>query len=820
MYTHLVLKNNIALAKKGTHLVDLDLNNPITIILGPNGHGKSTILKEINPLPPDNSMYSEGGYKLIERVENNVHYRMESFTGKHSTHSFKVNGVEKNTGGTQAVQKELCKYYFNLTERSVRYMSGLKTADLFTNLSTGSRKELLMDLYPNDTSYALGVFKKLCTGLRETDGAIKNQVKRLTEEQEKMSQIQGMSEEELEQKITYLEFELKEALLLQGMVSGSLNLNGQLQEKMDKLNRLTASLLTYNFKKIQYSRTELLTEIEKKNKSMDIHLLRKAVLEQKVNDIAESLSGIDIKQQNPQLFQVNIDMLINERTELVERKALLTEKYDRLPFFNDTELDKSGLAEITDEFLSALNHVVVCSNPSLTHGGYRELVAKQDETTSVIRNLEMTLNNNLHKVKHFEHASGVECPECKTTFKPGFDAKDIERVKRDISKLNDDIRVHKEQLNTLTKAVEGDAEWFSGLNYVLAFMRNNSNVKCLVEVIKEFDVGKVSPDTLHNALKTHQELFFLNRREIALGEELNVLQTRLDLLRNNDIESVWKMHTEYEELLGNCIYTIRYTQREIEGLTQRLDELNSYDFTLEVIGNLKEEILNGLQEQGRYDLKVRMSDVIARLAPEKDRMVANLIRAKSSSSVIASIEENIDNLKHRSKKLKMLIDGLCPNKGFIGRLMSEFIQTITSNSNAHIRDVWTFPLYMKPCNKENGDLNYLFPLINGYDDSAAKDVSDGSGGEGELINAVLRIIQLAYRKNPLPLFLDEVGVNLDETHRLRFYDFVKRLSESGRIPQMFIISHYASQYGLFNDASFITIGGQVKSGYNKGCIIK
>ena len=46
---------------------------------------------------------------------------------------------------------------------------------------------------------------------------------------------------------------------------------------------------------------------------------------------------------------------------------------------------------------------------------------------------------------------------------------------------------------------------------------------------------------------------------------------------------------------------------------------------------------------------------------------------------------------------------------------------------------------------------------------------------------------------------------MDEYHRGRFFDYVKRLMATGKIDQCFMISHYSSQYGLMDNANIIAL---------------
>ena len=154
--------------------------------------------------------------------------------------------------------------------------------------------------------------------------------------------------------------------------------------------------------------------------------------------------------------------------------------------------------------------------------------------------------------------------------------------------------------------------------------------------------------------------------------------------------------------------------------------------------------------------------------------------------------------------------------------MLSFNSTVCANVNAIIQEVWSTPLYVKPCLSDRQELNYNFPVINGSNSEAA-DISICSGGEREIINVAFRLVMMKYHGGSYPLFLDEVGVMMDEYHRRKFFDYIRRLSLSGEINQIFMVSHYLSQYGLMDGANLIALnteGLTVPGNLNQHSVIR
>ena len=205
MLTKLILENYIPLQKNGINYVELDLAHMVNLFVAQNGVGKTSILKECNQLPPEAADFEAGGRKYGEWKIEGKHYIFDSHTGVSDGHSFKLNGVELNKGGTFMAQKELCWTHFRLDRPRVKFLTGLKVYDLFSNLTPTRRKEILLWLYPNDTSYAMRVFNKLKTERNELKAVLKNQVSRYADESDKLKRITECGVEELETRIKYID---------------------------------------------------------------------------------------------------------------------------------------------------------------------------------------------------------------------------------------------------------------------------------------------------------------------------------------------------------------------------------------------------------------------------------------------------------------------------------------------------------------------------------------------------------------------------------------------------------------------------------------
>ena len=111
----LILKGYKRLFLSHINKIEYTPTSKVNLILGSNGSGKSSLFKELSPLPADMKEFDEDGYKEITIIHNNDTYHLTSGVVAVNKHSFKINDIELNPAGTKKVQLSLVKEHFNLT---------------------------------------------------------------------------------------------------------------------------------------------------------------------------------------------------------------------------------------------------------------------------------------------------------------------------------------------------------------------------------------------------------------------------------------------------------------------------------------------------------------------------------------------------------------------------------------------------------------------------------------------------------------------------------------------------------------------------------
>lgn len=827
MITGLVVKNFTPLLQKGTGYVELNVKDfVLNIVLGRNGFGKTSLLKLVTPMPPDNADFGTDGYKEWRYVDERGTFILKGTTGKSSVHEFIHNGKNLNEGKTLLVQKELVKIHFGITQQIANVLTGLDVRDLFTTLSASRRKEFLMSVNPNDTSYALKIFEKLKSNYNTIRGGLKNQRQRLVVEEGRLTQLASMDPVELEQEIAKLDSQIKSALVLHGELTSVQQ--HDISELKTEINNIISRLIgnnslikgtkgyylerrEFNLKRL-VSRTTLITKLS------TLH-----------SEITQQLQGIDLSSQNLDgyksrsvMIERTLDKLKNdlESTELF----FVGQEFFQNGFYRDEDLLTNG-----HELMEQLRLVHKARDPEATGTKFRQTSDNLVIATNQLSNVNNDITQINHQLEHYNKADTVECPDCESKFKIGYETFNPSQL----SSLRDDKVIERDRLKKviegLTDYVENNEEWYSSMTAYHRYLKRLREPVKLIEMTNHYNVGKTDIQVLLESIRRSMEIDVLVKQIEQLENEHQQLTVQIKFLENSDTTTLFARAEEIDLELGMSQRELYRINQELKHIESALDAIATDDVLRDRLAQAMDEIQFKLAENGKYRVKLKIEQAIDELSPQKDQLIGNLIRAKSLNSVIESMKENIADLEKREKHTLLLMDGLSPVKGLIGYLMNDFLKAVVGNINAIIQQVWTTRLRVLNCSTsktdDDVDLSYTFPVLVGDGDKPNKDIGLCSGGEREIINFAFRVVILRYKgsKCGVPLLMDEVGVALDELHKGRFYSWVEEQYRLDTLPKTFMISHNYAQFASNHDANFIALnveGLNVPANMNKHSIIR
>lgn len=805
MIVDFYLKGFVPLTTVGINEIHISTKEQINLFISQNGSGKSSIMRELNPFPPDSSKFIDGGTKKITLVHSGKIFILTSVIGKEGYHSFKVDNEELNTGCTATAQRVLAEQHFGMTQSAMRVLTGLHITDMFNVMSPARRKDFLMELYPNDTTYAMGVYTKLKEEFNNLRGALRNQIARYAIEKQTLETLTKMSEEDLVNKVNQLDDEIKQGLLVSGQFTNAKE-NPYLARMHESLLTSCLWLLKCNIANHEgLSKSGLQARIAHHEVMLSTNRQKQ---EHAANQLAEYQSQVDMKhiKQDPKVLEARIKVIQDDLNHWHKKrndlKELLKPYTEIMSMY---EVGGSRFVVALEEMKKYLINVTVASTETLTGQEYTKWGAEKDRLGNMKNKTEVILQESQHKLAHYLGTADIHCPSCEHEFKVGISKEDITLLQTYIETLTKEINAYETEIQKLVDKIDNDRDWFMSMQALHSFMTTqrytNANLNMIV---KEFNIGKVSAIELVNVISNLSAYDEAIENIKPLESEQQITISQVNLLKQNYIGGlIGKIKSTEDKLnwYNSCIHLVQNRLRKDKCL---LEQMTEYDNKLAQVRTQLSTFRSGLTSEFQHQLKKEVDLGISSRTVEKNQVMSEIIRSKSMCSVVESIDQDIQRLKTRIKIVKGLMDGLCPNKGLIGKLMLDFIKTFCGNTNAIIKEFSNIPLLLKPCNKDNGDLTYRFPVVNGQN-TEASDIAECSAGESEILNFVIRKVGMRYKPQWLPLFMDEVGVFLDEINRTRFFEYVQKMLADKEHEQLFMVSHYASQHGMFHNPNIVSL---------------
>lgn len=818
--TKLVLHRCKRFYLKGIETFDITPTLKTQIILGTNGSGKSSLLKiGFTVLPADAKDFLKGGYKLLHVLNNGKSYELRNdFLSKSPEHSFICDGEELNEGHTGAVQRELIREHFGMTQELHQVLSGQLN---FTDMNPTQRREWITRLSSADFDYVIRLHGRIKRAVRDTGAVIKHQSGRLVAESAKKIDDETFNtlrrqSQDITNKLIRLHQHSKREGLADTFEVYSRFYHELLAEVEGLLQR--AKFLKVTFPKAVKSTDEdAIIQLKESLRS------RVQMLEAALHEVSERHQEIDKQLHDiSELEEVDPQELQDRLSEMSARKAALTQKFkttcdvERLPSHQYC----FAIIQETVETLHGVNQVdPLYLDRSTVMGKQRELAELQEKMlagTSKIGELE-------YRLEHIHNCSTINCPNCNHQFKEGISGDEEGNIKDMLEKgyrfrksMEERISVVRTWLNEANEA--GDvvhslqrlrdhnpdlAELWKLLHNQGGFSRGRELIPVCTDFISDVKVKLALNEIDH---------------EIApLVERLNALK-QLD--QSSGLRDVAQSLSERVVDLKTHLIDARETLKEVDAFYDRIIEAREIGQTVE----RSMERLNQLMDQMVKFIAVEEIEAQVRKHQVQLGMLEqSLAEAEVQMGIVNDLNRSLEQAKAEEKSLIMLEKLLSPKDGIIAEQIMVFINTFISSINDVISKVWGYNLALDTCNLEDGELDYKFPMYVHTADNLVPDIQFGSDSQLDIVNQAFRLVVYKFLGlEGYPLYLDELGRTFDEVHRLNLTLALKDLIDDETYSQVFFISHsYESQNSYPNsqiaviDDSHVTL----KRAYNEHVVI-
>lgn len=791
------------------------------VILGPNGAGKSRILSIVYPHAVTPVELEDGGFIYHEYSRGKDHYKFKQLKkGKTLKCSIWKNGEVLVDEANPTVYNDNVTAIFNFDKKFISII--LKKTKL-CEMKNPERKYWFSQLAASDLSDALRYFKELKILQRDNTGAIKVTERYVSD----MKPLVYKDKDELETLNERLkELEGQYEIINHHWVNYQGGVNG-LDEYMEELNQLSLSIISDDYVDLASSNyygtvnSELTADLNHRNNFI-------------IPRINSELTNLENELKEVEFYSKNLEEFESKVNTLKERLKLLkaTENQFLAEVVTLPEVTIKSTLQDVEAFVFDINKEISNLKDSRS---LKELIGLREAQGKVVETLKIELHSLTQKLglaedyyERFKHVESIDCPHCKEGFKPGVD-KDLDKValfisnqKVKVDKLDEELKVELDKLNELMDAESARANM---QNCVLSW-RDKVGFTALVNHINT-TVGfqpslnvSIWADEYKEALRTTLDILVTtsNLKEFedkqliaaaAAGRDKKGVSDKIEELTNNlqsELEEVSKLRDKIKEAKELQLRAVDAEEKE-----KRLKELHS-------------KFDGKVEDQMRFYL----NDYLSRTKDELWGLITSVRERKATldkmSTELAMNEKRLEELRVEKATLDKAVRELSPSDGILAEYLYRSIFAITDSMNIFIDEVFNYPLVVKPCDVDDGELDYKFPFVEGESKTERAEISIGSDGQQEIFDNVFVLSAIkALNLEGLPLMLDEPGRTFSPGHRQKYGDFIEGLYTSNYCSQVIVISHFTEFHSRLGNVEYVALGEEgvdLPSGYNENVVIE
>ena len=800
-----IIKKFKRAALSGHENFHFKFSSPIHFLLGSNGSGKSSLQSYLAVRLPDANDFRVGGSWCIRFVDSNLPYEIGAeFTKQGTKHWFNLGEERLNEGGTGTVQKQLIERHFGI---KVQILELLTDTTPFTQMSVNRRRELFTLLNPTSMAYAQGLYHELRKQLNATHSVLTYTRKRLTVEQEVVFDSKLL--EEYETQLAEYEAQLK---LLYGQQREIPRPEG-FGRYVSEIEQMVQSILNPSTAEL-IEQVRVFGGMEGLRESLREERNRLGFLQQQQPGLAQNVKELSERLQEIRGL-MGTDVLL-------ERKAMFESELERLRATGwldvipaNVTATKALYETLESAQMGLIEHLGVLARLQQQERvyGQQELVGAE-QTLNHQRNRIADLKAHIQHLQHsLEHVRGVDvvqCPECSSNFRPGVRPGEVERVRKALEESSAALVALEAELPALEENYAVQLEFSQSLGGLRQIAAREILLRPWFDALVDLGFpaqGAAAGIQLVESWKHGAKARF---EAGEIQSQLEYVEQQLTTASMSAGESKVALESQYTQLTT----TLEDLTTEITETRDRVEGLGKLVRAVEQSGLLVWE--EGWQDEyrSRYEHEVewmRQSQITKAIQTLQTQVgvLSDRIRKRAvAQGLVQDLQSQIAQLESEHQELKVLVDELSPANGLIAEQMSGFVAMFAAKLNQVLQSVWSYPIRVLPCGLEDGDLNYLFPVEQFDSQYVSRDVSKCSEGQQDIINFAFKLALVEYLNHPeWPMYLDELGGSFDEHHRVKLVEYIKHLTDTQKVPQIFWISHYASTHSSLVDAEVFVVCG-------------
>ena len=841
--------------RSGISQIDVNAVNPVQIVIGANGGGKSTLLTQLTPLPANKNDYIKGGYKELNIFHQGNDYVIRSdFESRSGKHSFLKNGIELNISGLTTLQTDLCKEHLGYTPE-IDSLTHCRFQ--ITKMSLAERKALLLSLSPATPDFVVQLHKQAKSSLRSCRANLQLLTKRKAEIEEKMMPKDQL--DVLQSKLDELNTALTEVINNIFLLENNLaQYEKELKEFGDVKDVDPEKALKYKKRVQQLVYQSDSPDVKGDDYSSELTQLDKEILisKEKCQQAKEKFDRL-----SQELQQYDKEILDQQDTGRKECEELIQSKLDQLNELNMW----MNFPRIKDEYMNkhveALNTLQLflenTVNTDFDHMEDNDLYRKVmciDDVQKKIDYLVEMMNyhqqeilairpqvNNIDKILKTIPSGPPKCVnECRNCGYCDYfnDIEKRESEKRRV--LMDSLKQHEHKYDKYERAYNKLQKYRREITVIRKAMWHIKDLlrDTVFDCSDELIITNLSSRVLQGDWLSDMQMTLLAQEKLKevdkIHKEINEAKTTMEALQKLNapaIKILKKLYEDKQDEFNKVKFSILGIAKQINFLSEKqtllerlkklketgkrlADELSLYhEYTMlkEYVNFLKDSVMKGFMES-KEKLSKEIYE-ITKIQKEQESLKARYKEEITSLMLSISKKENV------YQYLELALD---PEAGMPQYQLRQFLNAIIANVNFILSRIWTSPFEVKELtNNESVSCDFRASV----NDKQLAPLNKLSKSEQAVVNFAFYIAMLyATGNTDFPVFFDEADDGFDTVHKNKYLEWLKSYMESMYSPQLWMVCHDATIYGglsLFTDVICLNgTGLEIPPEANKNVTIK
>lgn len=809
--------------------------NKITLLIGPNGSGKTSVLSELHPFAYAGNMDARNNISLIMKNENGykeIHIEDDShiyiikhhYISKKDSVSLKSfiskDGVELNPNGNVTSFKDIVSNELNVDPS---YMVLLRLGSNVTNFIDLNRTE--RKNYISTKLNDIAVYNECLKNVSIHDRNIKSRIRVLTD---KLNELHIADISEYESNLSYDEkslSDMKESRDLYQSKKGELNgkISGMILP-FNSVNELLDNIETYKvtLSSLMSQRDNLEKSIQNSYPVVIIGDIEEN-LEYFQNMKSEAEKTLISLKTSKDIYQSEYDKLSIQKNKIVsdshkynndesinrlkERRDILIKELDTLKEFSETPKYNKIIMEQYISILKSLDFHLnkIFEYPTEVIRDIVNITGSKKRPDKVLDEREKDISKRMDNISLSEAIKKTNImalyqpTECKVYDCPLLAIYEASKTKSNMERLED--------LEYKREIIHMERNILSHIDGIKLILNTNKMILELVNIV-DTSVEKIincilTENVITDKDKINESLEYINKndRYVTLRNDIETIDREIELYSGENKTNIEKEIKNIDNSINELSIILSGINRDMLKVTDELDSLESIIsgsiYKMKELNSIKEDIINIETSKKMYESKFDIVKDLYEEISESSRMVSSL------DNSISSLESKIFNDKRKLLTAKEIIielhevqeeyekvsyirKSLTPKDGIPLIYIKLFFKNIEKDVNDLLDIVYKDSLYIDKFDIRGDEFSIPY-VKNGL---LIDDVQYASQGETSFISIALSfaLSSKAMTRYNIPL-LDEIDSTLDTTNRSLFLDIMEKYIEKNDIEQLFMITH-------------------------------